>query len=154
MLCYQHGMDKYEMYCDGATSIPAVGIMAIGVTIQKNGYEIATVSQKFEVGTNNEAEWLSLVYGLRKCKALEIKEISAFMDSNMVVNQFNRKWKIHAKHLRPLADAAWEAGEGIDVHLSWISREYNDRADELSKDPFRPPVDYERISRILMDKYE
>jgi ribonuclease HI len=46
------------------------------------------------LGTNNNAEYLSLKFALEKAKELGAKTVYAFMDSQLVINQMNGIYKI------------------------------------------------------------
>ena len=55
-----------DIYCDGASrSNP--GEASVGVSITKQNIEIATISRKIGIATNNVAEYLALIDGLKYC---------------------------------------------------------------------------------------
>ncbi|MEZ4523395.1 MAG: ribonuclease HI family protein [Thermomicrobiales bacterium] len=68
------------------------------------------------VTTNNEAEYQSMIAGLRAiifdCHALDLDisnlAIEVRSDSQLVVNQINETWKIKKSHLRELRESACE----------------------------------------------
>jgi ribonuclease HI len=49
--------------------------------------------------TNNQAEYLALKYGLGKLDYMGIHEVSVYMDSLLIVNQMNGKFKIKNQDL-------------------------------------------------------
>ena len=49
--------------------------------------------------TNNQAEYLALKYGLGKLDDMGIHEVSVYMDSLLIVNQMNGKFKIKNQDL-------------------------------------------------------
>ena len=49
--------------------------------------------------TNNQAEYLALKYGLEKLLDMGIEELSVYMDSLLIVNQMNGKFKIKNQDL-------------------------------------------------------
>ena len=91
----------YQIFCDGASrSNP--GDASIGVSISLDGKEIHTISRKIGIATNNEAEYQALIDGLNYCIENSIKEIEVFLDSNLVVEQVNKNFKVKAGNLKVL----------------------------------------------------
>lgn len=72
--------------------------------------------------TNNEAEYMAVIMALRENKDNNIQMQS---DSQLVVNQLNRDYKIKEDRLRKLAEQVWELCEGRNVVFIWIPREKN-----------------------------
>lgn len=87
--------------------------------------------------TNNEAEYAALIFLLTEAKKRGVKELHIFGDSKLVVSQVSKKWKINLPHLRELAKQAWALMEGMEVSLTWVPREKNSRADELSNEALK-----------------
>ncbi len=52
--------------------------------------------------SNNEAECKALLKGLDLCAHYTIGNVSCFSDSNLVVQQMNKQWRVKADNLRPL----------------------------------------------------
>jgi ribonuclease HI len=50
-------------------------------------------------GTNNVAEYQSLILALRWCISEEIKNVVVFMDSKLIINQVVGKWRCYNKRL-------------------------------------------------------
>jgi ribonuclease HI len=110
------------------------GPMAIGATIKnKEGTELATVSQLIGQGTNNIAEYRAAIEGLKAAKALGASLIELRMDSELVVKQISGSYKVKNQSLQPLYK---EVIELLNVFEEWtvlhIPREENQRADELA----------------------
>ena len=92
---------RYQLYCDGASrSTP--GDASIGISILLDGKEVHTISKKIGIATNNEAEYQALIDGLNYCVDNSIKEIEVFLDSNLVVEQVNKNFKVKAENLKVL----------------------------------------------------
>ena len=87
--------------------------------------------------TNNEAEYAALIFLLTEAKKRGVRELQIFGDSKLVVSQVSKKWKINLPHLRELAKQAWALMEGMEVSLTWVPREKNSRADELSNEALK-----------------
>ena len=87
--------------------------------------------------TNNEAEYAALIFLLTEAKKRGVRELQIFGDSKLVVSQVSKKWKINLPHLRELAKQAWALMDGMEVSLTWVPREKNSRADELSNEALK-----------------
>lgn len=72
--------------------------------------------------TNNEAEYMAVIDALKDNKD---KEIRIYSDSELVVNQLNKKYAIKEDRLRVLAQKVWELCEGRDVTFKWLPRSQN-----------------------------
>ena len=91
----------YEIYCDGASrSNP--GEASIGVSIIKESKEIESIAQKIGIATNNVAEYESLKAALIYCVENNVEEVSIFLDSLLVVQQVNEKFKVKSDNLKEL----------------------------------------------------
>ena len=72
--------------------------------------------------TNNEAEYNAVIMALKENKDNDIRIQS---DSQLIVNQLNKNYKIKEPRLRKLAEKVWELCKGRNVHFYWIRRESN-----------------------------
>jgi len=74
--------------------------------------------------TNNDAEWLAVQAAL--CHASihhKGQSLVIHSDSELIVNQFMRRYKINNERLRVLAEQAWRLANGFhNVDLVWVSR--------------------------------
>ncbi|AKK03601.1 bifunctional RNase H/acid phosphatase [Corynebacterium epidermidicanis] len=92
--------------------------------------EIAYVVGK---ASNNVAEYHGLVEGLSAAAELGATEVAVFMDSKLVVEQMSGNWKIKHPDMKALATQAQRIARTFDkVTYSWVPREKNKKADELS----------------------
>jgi len=113
------------------------GPAAIGVVIEKDGKKIHEFGKKIGESTNNVAEYTAVIEAFKKIKELGImnKElrINFFIDSKLVVEQLNGRFKIKDAKLRELVlqikMLEQEVGGVITYHI--IPREQNIRADLL-----------------------
>ena len=121
-------------YFDGA-SRGNPGEAGAGALLKDDGgnvvWETATYLGK---KTNNEAEYNAAILLLKAAKERGAARLEVFGDSKLVVSQLSKQWKINYPHLRELAKEAWAAADGMDVSYSWVPREKNKRADELSNE--------------------
>ena len=72
--------------------------------------------------TNNEAEYLGVIEALKQNKD---KNICIYSDSQLIVNQSNKNYKIKEPRLKVLAEQVWKLCEGRYIKFKWIPREKN-----------------------------
>ena len=122
----------YQIFCDGASrSNP--GDASIGVSISVDGKEIHTIARKIGIATNNEAEYQALIDGLNYCIENSIKEIEVFLDSNLVVEQVNKNFKVKAGNLKVLNSQVENMIKEFEyIEFKHVYREENKRADQLA----------------------
>ncbi len=120
------------VYADGACR-GNPGLMAIGASIQKDGSEIAVVSQVTGEGTNNIAEYHAAIEGVRQALVHKDEPIQLRMDSKLVILQIKGTYKVKAEHLKDFHE---ELLCLLETFTKWsvkhIPREQNRRADTLA----------------------
>lgn len=124
--------EKIVAYTDGG-SRGNPGPAAIGVVIGDKKY-----SQSIGETTNNVAEYQAVILALKKLKHLLGKkgiketEIEIRLDSELVANQLNAKYKIAEKELQTFFVEVWNLRLNFgDLHFVHIRREENKLADKL-----------------------
>ena len=124
----------YEIYCDGASrSNP--GDASIGVSINKDKVEIDTIKKKIGINTNNVAEYLGLIAALEYCVENKVNNVRIFLDSLLVVQQVNMKYKVKSKKLQTHYEKSLKLIDQIeDIEIHHIRREFNSRADQLANE--------------------
>jgi len=128
-------MKKYNkliIYTDGgARGNPGpAGIGAVIYDEHKN--IIAKISQSIGVATNNQAEYKALIIALEKAQNLKAREVRVFLDSELVVKQLNREYRVKDKDLAPLFVKVYNISLGFKkIIFKHISREKNKLADKL-----------------------
>jgi ribonuclease HI len=81
------------MYFDGSLKLGGGGAGVL--FIRPRGEQLKYVFQiLFEV-SNNEAEYETLLHGLRLAVSLHIKRLLVYADSLLVVQQVNKEWDIN-----------------------------------------------------------
>ena len=123
---------KLIIYTDGgARGNP--GPAGIGCVIyDDNKNRIAQVSKYIGETTNNQAEYKAVIAALEKAKGLGVEEIQIYLDSELVAQQLNQKYKIKNKDLAPLFVKIWNLSIGFKkISYQHISRELNKGADRL-----------------------
>lgn len=135
---------EIEIFCDGACYTPnknELNHQGIGVVTYVNGMEVNAKSEYKGKGTNNTAEYLALICGLKNAIKYIRKyagyKVKIHTDSKIIVEQFNNRWQCKQEELKPLLNYAQKLGDKLqkkaDYKVVWIPREENSRADELSK---------------------
>jgi ribonuclease HI len=123
----------FVVYADGACR-GNPGPMTIGASIQDDqGKELATVSALIGQGTNNIAEYRAAIEGLKKAGELGATEIELRMDSQLIVEQINGRYKVKNAVLKVSHADVLELLQALDWHaVAHIPRQENGRADELA----------------------
>ncbi len=126
--------NKIVVYCDGG-SRGNPGPSAIGVYISSLNKEY---SKFIGEATNNEVEYQAVIFALKKVKHLiggkkaEKSEIEIKIDSELIANQLNGKYKIKEKTLVPFFIEIWNLKQDFGkVNFIHIPREENKKADWL-----------------------
>jgi ribonuclease HI len=123
------------IYSDGgARGNP--GPAGIGAVIyNEKRQEIATVSRFIGKATNNQAEYEALIAILEKAKELKIKKAKVYLDSELIVKQINREYKVKDKDLAQLFIKVYNLMQFFEaINFSHVRREENKRADELANE--------------------
>jgi ribonuclease HI len=82
------------------------------------------------VTTNNVAEYTALKLALEECRKMGTREVHAYLDSLLVVNQMKGIFKIKNRDLWPIHDAIKKLVTTFDkVDFSHVPRELNKLAD-------------------------
>jgi len=124
-------MNKHAIiYTDGgARGNP--GPAGIGAVIKYNG-KVKKFKEYIGVATNNQAEYKAILMGLIKAKEFGTETIDAYLDSELVVNQLNQKYKVKNKELASLFVKAWNLTLNFkEVKFMHVYREDNKEADRL-----------------------
>ncbi|MFA6553747.1 MAG: ribonuclease HI family protein [Patescibacteria group bacterium] len=120
-----------EIYTDGgARGNP--GPAGIGVVMYRDKKLIGTYKKYIGETTNNQAEYQAVILGLEQAKNLQAETLDFFLDSELVVCQLNREYKVKDKGLGVLFVKAWNLMQGFKkVTFRHIPREKNQEADAL-----------------------
>lgn len=125
---------KLKTYTDGG-SRGNPGPSAIGILIcDEKGETIAEHGQTIGEATNNIAEYSALIEGLKRARELGADEVECFLDSELVVKQLKRIYKIKNYNMQKLFDEVQKkAGEFKQISYTHLRREADGmrRADQL-----------------------
>lgn len=127
-------MSKILMRIDGAC-YPNPGNMAIGIVIYKDGELFKKISEFIGYGTNNIAEYKALIRGLEEVKKINPERIDVYCDSQLVVKQLNKKYKVKNRGIIPLFNRVEEIIRTIPgkIYFIWDRRDNDFVADGLAK---------------------
>jgi len=112
------------------------GPAGIGVIIHgEDGSIVAEISQFIGHATNNQAEYQALLAGLEKAVILGADILDCFLDSELVVKQINREYKVKNKELAPLFLKVYNLTTKFkSIRFIHIPREQNKEADRLANE--------------------
>jgi ribonuclease HI len=126
---------KLHIYTDGgARGNP--GPAATGIVIKDEaGITVSAFGEYLGKQTNNYAEYMAIISGLKKAKELGATEVDCVADSKLVVEQLNRRWKVKEPTLQKLFIEAWNLMQQFKrVRISHVLRHKNKEADaEVNK---------------------
>ena len=95
----------------------------------------ATISAAIGTTTNNVAEWKAVISAIELAAELGASELQLFLDSKLVVEQLNGRWRVRDAKLAPLCD---EARARLTRFAVWsaahVPREENHQADALANE--------------------
>jgi probable phosphoglycerate mutase len=105
------------------------------------GEPLAVVARALGVRTNNVAEYAGLVLALREARRLGATEVELLLDSKLIVEQLNGRWRVKDAKLKGLYA---EAQRHLATFRRWSAghepRERNHAADALANLALDDPV--------------
>ena len=121
-------MDACTLFTDGgARGNP--GPAAIGYVITDGGTVLAEHGEAIGHATNNVAEYTALLRGLTHAKELGARTVTCKLDSQLVVEQLNRNYKVKDATLAQLFTKVWNLCHDFQrVTFSHIPRSQNAHA--------------------------
>ena len=100
-------------------------------TLEEGSYHYPCTNENG--GTNNEAEYLSLIKGLELALQSDMNALHVEGDSSLIINQMNGTNKVNAKNLIPLHKQAKELEHKFHyIDYKHVKREFNKDADKLA----------------------
>ena len=115
----------------GARGNPGPG--AIGIVLSKSKGKIIREIGKY-VGkcTNNEAEYMGLLEGIKTAKKGGATKLNCYVDSELVVNQLNGLYKVKNDRMKKLWLQVKELEKDLEkISYTHIPRSKNKEADAL-----------------------
>ena len=127
-------MDRVaKIYTDGC-SRGNPGPAGIGILIINNdGKEIKRISEYIGKTTNNVAEYKAILRAVSECISRKIDKAIFFTDSELIVNQLNKSYKIKDEKLKNLyVKLLSKLINFKNWSIKHIPREHNKIADSLA----------------------
>ncbi len=122
---------KLQIFTDGGARRNP-GPAGIGVVIWSGNELVGRHKAYIGEATNNQAEYRAVILALEEAKKIGAPELEFFLDSELVVKQTNREYKVKDKDLAPLFVQVWNLSLGFKkVTFQYIPREKNKEADKL-----------------------
>tara|TARA_B100000029_G_scaffold278107_1_gene272477 strand:+ start:89 stop:619 length:531 start_codon:yes stop_codon:yes gene_type:complete len=124
---------EVELYVDGAADLHSK-TAGIGGVIYLEGVEISSFSEPLIEKTNNEAEYLALIKGIKVLHEIKILKAIIYSDSELIVKQVLGEYQIKNLRMKKLHARVLSQLDNLDNwSINHVKREKNVRADELSK---------------------
>ncbi|XP_020573508.1 uncharacterized protein LOC110019949 [Phalaenopsis equestris] len=100
------------------------------VILNSSGDVVARVHKPRTFTTHNRAEYEDLSLGLDNAREMGYDDIHAIVDSQLVRNQVDRRWKVRSQDLYEPYGRVVELTRGLSrFEISHVPREYNTEAD-------------------------
>ena len=136
-ITYKEIQDSLTIHIDGA-SRGNPGPASIGIAFYKDDKLIKEVSEAIGNKTNNFAEYTALIRALEISREKGFQEILIKSDSELVVNQMNKVYKIKDADIKDLFDKAQSLINKLgSVKIVHVKREENLKADKLANNALK-----------------
>ena len=124
--------NKFTVYCDGAAR-GNPGEAGAGAIIKKDNKDYRSISAYLGRQTNNYAEYTAVILALKELVKIGAQDVEMYLDSNLIVQQLNGKWKVKNKNIKPLYNEAMTYMNQIKkIKIEHVYRKDNKEADELA----------------------
>src|SRR2546430_15877186 len=124
------------MYFDGASrTIPRAGLVAgVGIIfISPRNHVIPRTFSLTEPCTNNVAEYNALLIGLHLAHQLGVRNLQAYGDSELIINQFCGEYEVRSDDLIPYFNSALQMAEQFEgFYIGHVPHRDNTHADALA----------------------
>jgi len=124
--------DSFVAFFDGSAT-PNPGDMKIGGYFKSSKSNVYKYSRDLGHGTNNEAEYNSLLYLVQRLNEYGVQNVKIYGDSQLVVNQINGTWKAKDDRMKKFKSRILQELSSIPQWtLSHVPRDQNKIADSLT----------------------
>jgi ribonuclease HI len=142
----------YKLYFDGKAE-PNPGKGSGGAVCYNGLEEVFRVGKYLPQTTNNQAEYIGLIIGLKECIKLGIKSVEVFGDSNLVIEQSAGRWKVNNEILQGLnAQVKTLVKEFSSITFTHILRNKNTVADEITNIVYAQEKDLGMVESVFIKK--
>lgn len=126
-------VQKLIIFTDGAARGNPGPAAAAAVIKNDQGTLVAKVAKYLQIATNNQAEYQAVLLGLEKAKELGAEEVDFYLDSELVVSQLNREYKVKDLSLQSFFVKIWNLSNSFKkITYHHVPREENREADKLA----------------------
>lgn len=123
--------NKWELRVDGASNGKGAGLRIVLISPDKEVIEQAV--RLLFPASNNEAEYEAVIAGLGIARAMGVKKLMVYSDSQLVVNQLNGEYEAKDDRMKAYMIKVWElASEFEDIEFRRFVRDQNRHADGLA----------------------
>jgi ribonuclease H / adenosylcobalamin/alpha-ribazole phosphatase len=99
----------------------------------EQGMRLRGLHRWLGVATNNEAEYHALIDGLKAVSEWKPDRLEVYLDSKLVVEQVNGRWRVKEARLQALQTKVKELLASFpEVEIKHVERERNKGADALA----------------------
>ncbi|MFT3714276.1 MAG: ribonuclease HI family protein [Archangium sp.] len=124
---------RLRLYSDGAARGNPGPAGAGAILVEPSGQVVDKLGKFLGHQTNNYAEYMGLLIGLRRARELGVREVEVFADSELMIRQLGGRYQVKSPTLRPLYEESLKLlNEFERVKLVHVPREMNRAADEMS----------------------
>lgn len=124
---------RLRLYSDGAARGNPGPAGAGAILVEPSGQVVDKLGKFLGHQTNNYAEYMGLLIGLRRARELHVAEVEVFADSELMIRQLGGRYQVKSPSLRPLYEEVLKMlNEFERVKLMHVPREMNRAADEMS----------------------
>ena len=130
--------DYHLLRFDGASKgNPGQSSAAAVIYSPKVHHTLLERGEFLQPGTNNQAEWQGLIFGLKSCRDIGIRSVLIEGDSLLVINQLLKIYKVSHPGLKKYYEETQELLKRFDmVAARHIRREFNTDADRIGNEVF------------------
>jgi ribonuclease HI len=137
---------SYLLQFDGLAAPNPGQATAGAVLFSPEGKVVFELAEYLGIQTNNYAEYMGLLIGLRLAKEKGIKDIRIEGDSNLVIQQVRGLWRVKEPRLKPLFETIMKLLIDFKVEsVKHVYREYNKAADALTNECLEKKMGFVRI---------
>lgn len=112
-------MDVKDIYVDGGTRGNAICLV-------DKSEDVYIVKRRKGKPSNNELEYLAIIYCLEYLMQKGLKHCNVYSDSRLIVKQLNGSWSINNENLKRLNETALlKLSRCCGIKIKWIPREKN-----------------------------
>jgi len=103
------------------------------VLVSPQNYIIPRTFLLSEPCSNNVAEYNALLIGMQIADEIAVKNLEAYGDSKLIVNQVRREYEVRHENLVPYHNATIHMAERFkNFYIDYVPRQQNEHADALA----------------------